>query len=363
MRRFKGLAAVLGLYFGMFLLIFYSGELASGIRNGIRICFDFLIPSLFLFMICSNYLIASPLRRWIARPFRFLGKFVFRLEDNLLAIVILSLIGGYPVGAKLLSDAVSRGELLPAQAERMLTYCVNCGPAFLIGGIGSAIFGSLQIGLFLCLSQIGACILLGFFQSFSFGKVPHPSSGVPQHPAKKHPAVLLVSSVQDAARALGIICSFVLAFSAFLPLLRLILQQAGIHNPVFLQGMLEVTSGCALLSECHPSVQILLAAFFTAFGGICVHLQIAAMLSGSGIRMRQFYLWRIPYCIASVGITWLLLHFFPQAEATIRYNHTISQELSSATPLAALFLMLLCILLLFFSGKHVTLKKKSQPME
>lgn len=354
----RKLLILLAVYFVMFLIVFYSRELSNGIKNGINVALNLVVPSMFLFMILSNLIIRSELRDIISRPFRFLAKWVFRIPGRETAIVVLSLVGGYPVGAKLLGDAVQRGEMSPQMAERMLCYCVNCGPAFLISGVGTAIFGSPKLGVYLYLSQIVACLFTGFLNSFGMHKHTSAHSPVSQPEPHTGGAVLLVNSVNDAVRSLGVICGFVVAFSACMPLMDLLLQRLNPGWAAVMQGLLEVTNGCNALADYTAPNRILLATVFTAFGGICVHLQVCAMLKSTGIRMGRFFLFRLPYTLVSVGVVELLLRLSPDTVSTISYNHAVRQELYSVSPAAAIFLLFLAIMLLFFSRKSDTIEQK-----
>lgn len=345
-------------YFVMFLIVFYSKELSEGIKNGINVALNLVIPSMFLFMILSNIIIQSNLSNIVSRPFHFLSKWVFHIPKENITIVVLSLVGGYPVGAKLLGDAVRRGEMSPQLAERMLCYCVNCGPAFLISGVGTAIFGSQKLGLYLYLSQIVACLVTGFLCSFGIKRNPQESVPVPAYSASG--SVLIVGAVNDAVRSLGIICGFVVAFSSFMPITELLLHYLNPEYATVLQGLLEVTNGCNNLVDYTASNRILLAAVFTAFGGICVHLQVCAMLKSTGIRMGRFFLYRIPYILVSAGVIQLFLTLFPDTVSTLSYNRSIHQEIYSVSPAAAIFLLLLAVMLLFFTRKPDRIKHSNE---
>jgi hypothetical protein len=56
------------------------------------------------------------------------------------------MIGGFPTGARTLSAMVGAGKMRRQDAERMLAFCVNPGPAFVLVAVGQKMFGSPQIG-------------------------------------------------------------------------------------------------------------------------------------------------------------------------------------------------------------------------
>ncbi len=363
----KKLLTLFLIYFIMFLIVFFSRELADGVRNGISVATNLVLPSMFIFMIFSNAVIRSKYRRIFSLPFRFLGKHLFRISDSYTAIVVLSLVGGYPVGAKLLGDAVRRKEMSPETAERMLCYCVNCGPAFLISGVGASIFGSMELGILLCVSQIAACLAVGFCTSFTFqyrggfslSRIPAEHFGKSRPSAELSGAELLVSSVNDAVKSLGIICGFVAAFSSLTPVLSVLLKDWSAGAVCLIQGLLEVTTGCNQLAASSSLNHILLAALFTSFGGICVHLQICAMLKSTGIRMKRFFIYRLVYVSVSLAVVKLAVSCIPGVSQCISINHTIPRETCSVSPAATVFLLILGVMLLFFRKKSVTLEENT----
>lgn len=348
---------LLVLYGILFLLIFFSGDLSDGLRQGIQTSLNLVIPSLFLFLIAANFLMHSPFDSWAARPFYWLAR-LFAIEKQDVLIVVLSLLGGYPVGAKLLGDAVRSNRMPPEKASRMLCYCVNCGPAFLISGVGVAIFHSLQIGLYLYLSQLLAAFCIGCLNAPGQQRRAFPS---PMPQPKGEPLRLadtLVGSVTDAIRSMGMICGFVVAFSAFLPFVSLLANEV---NPMFaclLQGVMEVTTGCAQLADPDIPNRVLLAAGFTSFGGICVLLQLSAMLRGSGIRMGRFLRFRLLYMAISIGAVWAMLRLTPDVADSLSYRHNLPQAPWSVSPAATFFLLLLSLMLLFFRRKADRIKGK-----
>lgn len=84
---------------GIFLALRYSRECYRGIESGIGFCLSVLIPSLFFFMIVAAYIVDSGIAEAICRPLGRLSQALFRLPHESLAVILLSMIGGYPVGA------------------------------------------------------------------------------------------------------------------------------------------------------------------------------------------------------------------------------------------------------------------------
>ena len=150
------------------LLIIKPEPCRTGVINGILLCGRVIIPSLFPFTMCVLFIDKSNILKRL-EPLSFLTNKLFGLSGELFSIMLLSLIGGYPIGAKLLNESVNAGKISQETARNMLNYCVNGGPAFIVAAVGSGILNSKKIGTILLLSHISAtlviCSVSRFFKS------------------------------------------------------------------------------------------------------------------------------------------------------------------------------------------------------
>ena len=115
----------------MLALILDGRTAIDGARQGIELCLRTVIPSLFPFFVLSILLTSSLLGSSLAvlRP---LGR-LFGMPDGTESLLIPAFLGGYPVGAQNVAAAFRSGQLTKPEAERMLSFCSNAGPAFLFG--------------------------------------------------------------------------------------------------------------------------------------------------------------------------------------------------------------------------------------
>ena len=142
------------------LLILNPSTAAKGVSEGIEVCINAVIPALFPFFIVTSYLntaligqsvhFLSPLRKFLKFP---------NGGDSLL---LLGLIGGYPVGAQLISQSYKNRQISKRTSEILLGYCNNAGPAFIFG-ITGALFSSLYIPMVLFGLQIISALITGSF--------------------------------------------------------------------------------------------------------------------------------------------------------------------------------------------------------
>ena len=128
------------------LLFAFPEESLEAAREGITLCLDVLIPSLFPFFVLSSLLIETGVAGLCARPLSRWMYPLFGVGGAGAAALVLGLIGGYPAGARTIAQLVERGECSREEARRLSRFCNNCGPAFFLGAVGMGVFGSKEVG-------------------------------------------------------------------------------------------------------------------------------------------------------------------------------------------------------------------------
>ena len=292
--KYKG---VLALTVGLMLLaalLMNAAEAARACREGLLMCGRLLIPSLFPFFVLSGFLNRLGLPGLLGT---LLGPFASRLfgvSGAGASALLIGLTGGYPAGAAYIADMAKSGSVSKQEVERLLGFCNNSGPAFLVGAVGIGVFGSVKIGLLL----YGVHILAAFLTGLLFrGKRPCPETQ-PILLDSADPALALTESVRQAVSAILSVCGFALCFSVLLAVLDAGgtlstlcgMIAARLHfEPQFvralLTGLFELGSGAAALQGLRPCPETLsLAAFLVGWGGLSVHFQTLGVLSGSDVK-------------------------------------------------------------------------------
>ena len=133
----------------------------------------------------------------------------------------MSMVGGYPVGARAVAALCQEGEITPQEAARMLCFCVNSGPAFVLSVVGAGLLRNAQAGVILLASQLSASLLLGILCSLG---VSRKQRGKATSQKGMGAAQALICSASDAARSMLSMCCFVILFAVLLDLLRVFLS-------------------------------------------------------------------------------------------------------------------------------------------
>ena len=323
---------------GIFLALRYSRECYNGIESGIGFCLNVLIPSLFFFMIVAAFIVGSGIADTLCRPLGGLSHILFRLPPESLAVILLSMIGGYPVGAACAEILYRDGRLSPSQAAKTVYIAVAAGPGFLINYIGVSLLDLPQAGYVLLAAQVIALVLTGVIIGHTVKSEP-----IPHAVAKVQPkGNLLVNAVQSASRSAFHMCAMVVVFSALIEV-----TDAVVSDPVvcdIASAIIEITNGCNRFAGNYP---LWLTAFFVGFGGLSVHFQIYATIGDIPVRKGLFFQFRIIEGIIAMAATYIYLMVTPMTTAVFSSANGIPTAAQSATMAGSAALV---IAALFFIG-------------
>lgn len=322
-----GRVKALGAALGMLLLILDSSTALSGAKEGLELCFRMVIPSLFPFFVLTSQLtgaISGSSPPWLRPLTRKIG-----ISQGSEVILLNGLLGGYPIGARSIAEAVQQGRLDPTDAARMLAFCNNPGPAFIFGIAGS-MFDFPWIDWVLWGIQVaGALVIAALLPGKSY-KAMGPTNSVP---------ISLPSALKSAMSAMAGVCGWVVIFRVLLSFLdRWLLWLLPEEGHVMICGLLELTNGCCMLKQIpNQGLRFVICSGLLSFGGLCVAMQTASV--AQGVSMRWYLPGKLLHCILSLGMAFAIQSLFPG---------DVGMELSPAVlPL----LLMLAGVVVFFRGK------------
>lgn len=295
---FKKYTAVIFILAFIALILADPEVCTSGVAEGIIISGRIIIPSLFPFTACVLFLSGSG----ALSPFRYLSpvtKRIFNINGELFAIMLLSCIGGYPIGAKLLNEAVDNKKISPENAGIMLNYCVNAGPAFVIIAVGSGVLGSKPAGTVLFAAHLASSLIIGVLCGFFI----KPQNGINKQSIIRHNAAdCFVYSVSSAASSVLGICGYVIFFSAVNAYLNCYSENFPFLK--YAKAFFEVTNAV------YSAKSIEVMAFLLGFAGISIWCQVLSVGKSLKINLFVFAAVRAVHGAVSAIITRLLIKIF-----------------------------------------------------
>lgn len=272
-------------------MIFDSKTALYGCREGISVCLQTVIPTLFPFLLLTSLWI----RYW-------------NISENrkllLWSVFVLGFLGGYPTGAKNVQNCVTSGRISSEEGKRILPFCSNAGPAFIFG-LGSQIFPSLT----LCWLTWGIHIMSALILALMSGKVePTPLS------ARKNTITSQLPWMQNAIMTMGYICGWVVLFRMILVFLqRWILWILPQSIYVLICGLIELTNGSLLLDQLgNNGLKLVIFSVILNFGGICVWMQTLSVVKG--LDMKYYLPGKIVQACISLMLCFLVMRSLPMED-------------------------------------------------
>ncbi|MDD6022417.1 MAG: hypothetical protein ACI4GA_06875 [Acutalibacteraceae bacterium] len=323
------------------LLTVYAPQSKSGVSAALSVCSKTVIPSLFPFMFLSGFMIESGV---FNRSFKLLDRLstaVFKQPQCALSVFAMSIIGGFPIGGKMTKQLYEKGYLTQNQAQRLLLFCVNPGPAFTVSVLGLSFLGEIKLGYIIYASIIFSNLVIAVLSRFL------SDCEESKAPENLRPDIYsaFVRSGSGAAASIVSVCTFVLIFSCLGSILECLTDNDTAIDVI--SGALEVTTGCERLAVFSSAP---LLAGVTAWGGISVHCQIADCIRKTGLDIKLFLTSRILSAAISLVSCDLLLKIFPVEISALAANAGISPAVSeSSFPVSVAMLLTSCA---FLIGDH-----------
>lgn len=288
--RFPLFAGVVVLY--MLSLLIVPADYADAVRRSVTGCLENIVPSLFLFMVATQICMEYGILARLLRPFSGVMR-LLRLPPAAFEALVIGNVAGFPMGARVACRLYADGRLERGQAERLLAFCNNCGPAFLIGAVGAAIWGDAGLGAALWGVQMFASLLVGLLfrgRRGAAGQAARAGTGrAPAGAGRSFPAAF-VAAVKNSAVSVLYVCAFIVFMSCASVILRFggFSARLGAFEGLLL-GAFEITMGIGALPGCG-ALSFAMACAVAGFGGLSVHCQTLLFTEGAGLRSKKYFL-------------------------------------------------------------------------
>ncbi len=344
------------------LLIVYVRDVSKAVLNSVKVCITVMIPSLYAFMVISGFIVSSNLYIVLSKPFSLVSRYLFRIPPQYFSVFLIGSVGGYPVGARLLSELYSEKKIDKETAEQMLSYCYLAGPAFICGIAGVRLFSSIKTGMVIFAAIIGANLAVAVISGF--GRPVPPKSKASASTQLTFTFDKLIDSVYGGAKGMFSICAIIVFFSSII----CILEKTGIISfaarhlsaasnmsygdvTAAIRSVIEISNISSFTPNNYSFIP--LTASLLSFGGICVIIQVRSII-GEKLSAKHFYYFRILATIISYFLCKLYVAVFDlkYVRAAVATDIAIRQN----TPIPTIFLLIMTILLL----SDISIEKKKK---
>lgn len=316
-------------FFTIFLITFSKSNLAAA-KAGLNLWATSVLPSLFPFFIATELLGYTKIISYLGKLFHKIMRPVFNVPGEGIFALLMGIISGYPVGAKIVADLKRQGICNSIECERLISFTNNSGPLFILGTVGIMLFHSASIGIYLLISHIISSILVGI--CFRWWKrreekklyTEFRSVEKIQKLSFSNLGDILSRSISSSINSILIVGGFVVLFSVVCSILentKILILLSCIFAPFFemfkipsyylhsiFTGIVELTNGLKALSSFGISnISIYICSFLLGFGGISIMLQVLSIISKENISIKPYIIGKLLQAVFSVVIIHIII--------------------------------------------------------
>ena len=269
------------------LFILQPGVAHDGAEAGARLFMHALLPYLLPYIILTQWLLKIPTPLKKTAPWK-----------RFIKAYILGSFGGFPVGAVTVSEMAKNGELSHKQGGLLLAACHAPGPMFVIGFVGTELFGSSSMGWKLLLAIHIANILFFFITLMFLRTGSDLKESLSSIKEKKH-GMPLLDAINESSKIIILVATTVIFFSSLGIVLSTIIASTfsvdtGIAQTITL-AIFEMTTGVQSATDHFSTIAIfpILIAAIISMNGLSIHIQVAVIAKSAKISMRPYVLGRL----------------------------------------------------------------------
>ena len=269
-----------------------------------------MLPYFFFTKLLTGTGCVSALTATVGKP---LGK-MYKLSPIVAYPFLMSLLSGYPVGARVLADLYSKGLIDREDALRAASFTSTSGSMFVLGSVGAVILKDVSGAIVILAAHYLGAFLNGLLYRGKGSRRAFPVLTFPESES------LLSDAMYESVLSLALVGGFIAVAGLLGDMFFDVLSRIGVG--VFLSGKVggailysafEVTRGCVELSALGLGrvMTASLACFAVSFGGLSVILQSVAFLGKTGLKGGKFLLMKTTQAAISfalcVGLGFLFL--------------------------------------------------------
>lgn len=278
----------------------------EGVRNGLLLWYDRVLPALLPFSIISYILVASNNLSFFSKILHPLIKKVIPVSPEGVYPLLAGFLFGFPLGSKIVSQLLETKQIAEEEAQILLSVCNNISPVFITGYMVHQCIGEDRYML-----PAIACIYLPplIFGSIRMRRItPNMSYKKNEAPRSQITFKIIDAGIMNGFETLIKLCGYIVIFSILCQPLILLQKRLPILA-LGISGLLEVTNGVSFISSYHLRLTtiFLLCNVFTAFGGISGIAQTSSMTGDTSLSMKSYVKDKFLFSIGTFVLSLLYL--------------------------------------------------------
>ena len=244
-------------------------------------------------------------------------KPIFNVSGEGSIAIILGTLTGNPIGAKTICNLKKEKLISKLEAERLIAFCNNTSPLFILGTVGILLYNSTRTGYILLISHILASLLVGLCFRFwkrnrldiTYNETRFNSLNNPIKISEF--GNILGTAIKNSINSCMQVGGFIVLFSIIISIIqnsRISFESQEINTLFY--GFIEMTNGINLSSNMYsivPITSVLLSSFFIGFGGISIMFQVYSIIAKENISIKPYIYGKLLQAFFSSIITFILI--------------------------------------------------------
>lgn len=270
--------------FFLIVLLAFPNQVIEGSHQGLLLWYQNILPLLLPYMIITNVLITNNSLDNLHFPFKTLHK---PLNVYPIVAIILGILCGYPMGAKIVNNMYSSGKLSTSTSKLLLPLCNNASIMFIIGYVYNSILKKYDISITRLATIYIASIVYGLFSyAFSVSSKNKFSLTCSSY-ASTDNTNLLTTCINDSINTIFNIGVIIMLFSIINAIFYHVSNSLVIK---YLCASLEITSGLQIIhnSIFSEDIKIALILALTSLGGISSIFQTKIVLTNKELSIYSY---------------------------------------------------------------------------
>lgn len=303
-----------------FCFIIYSKEVMNSVLFSFSIWKNNLVPALFPFFVLSELLIQYGFVDFLGELGKNIMNRYFHLPGQASFVLAMSMVSGFPSGAKYTKSLLDNHIITDSEASRLLTFTHFSNPLFIMGTIAVTFLHNKKLGLLILFCHFVTNFFIGILFRPKHYKSKKEHVSFVSALSKMHQKHLhneysfgqiLTKAIMGTLETLLLMFGIVTFFLIITTLLQQLLPLSSFEKTI-VSGIFEMTQGVKNTSQLGIPILIkaMLITFFLSFGGLSVHMQVNSIICDTKIKYRYFLMARIIHGFLSTFLLFILYQIF-----------------------------------------------------
>ncbi len=310
--NFGNLFACLSLLAFMGFMLANPSYYLNSARRGLSLFASSVLPSLFPFYFCSLLLTYMGAVKGIsalgAKPI----KFFYNTPKESAYVLMLSMLCGYPVGASTCSELYSAGMLDERDVKSISSFASTSGPVFILGTVGSAIFGNKSIGWIILCAHYLASLINGLIYRKRTKNIEVGALAI-----RIDVDNLLSQAISKSTLNMLYVGGYIVICGMLIDTLELVGLKEVLANTLspevsqglisVIYGMIEMTRGSIECAKCiSVNFSVALCSAVITFGGLSITLQNYTFLSKCKMNIAEILIRKFTQCLIAFALAFAM---------------------------------------------------------